>query len=261
MAALCSPSVYSVKCLVDYTATDVAFLGWQRPRMSNFLRAWRVAKGMTLEAVAQATNSHKTQISKMELAQRGVSMDWLSRLAKVYGVDAAALMSAPPETNGATEPEPPLPPGEDLVPAPMLSRHDMPLDVPVYGTAVGGAVGDFQINGQTVDYIRRPPALRAAKNAFAIFYANDSMFPAFEAGDPLYVNPAIPPRAGDYIIIEMAPGRTGEPGAAYVKRLVRKTEKTLIVAQYNPPRDDMKFEMAKIKAVWRVVPTRELLGV
>lgn len=184
----------------------------------------------------------------------GVSLDWLLR---GKGEPPSGEAKPAPETPA----EPPLPPGEDLIPAPMISRHDMPADVPVYGTAVGGAVGDFQLNGQLVDYIRRPPALRSARNAFAIFYANDSMYPAFEAGDPLYVNPAIPPRAGDYIIIEMHPARDGTPGAAYVKRLVRKTEKTLICSQYNPARDDLKFEMAKIKAIWRVVPTRELLGV
>jgi phage repressor protein C with HTH and peptisase S24 domain len=155
----------------------------------------------------------------------------------------------------------PLPPPEQIIPAPALSRHDMPQDVPVYGTAVGGSVGDFQLNGQTVDYVRRPPALRNALNAFAIYYANDSMYPAYEAGDPIYINPAIHPRPGDNVLIELHPARDGTPGAAYVKRLVRKAPTYILVGQYNPPRDDIRFETAKIKAIWRIVPVRELLGV
>lgn len=180
----------------------------------------------------------------------------LSKLARAAGKEPGAFLRA--DTLAVESPELPA---ETVTPAPTLSRHEMPLDVPVYGTAVGGAVGDFQINGQTVDYIRRPPALRAARNAFAIFYANDSMFPAYESGDPIYINPAIHPRPGDNVLIELHPARDGTPGAAYVKRLVRRTPSHIIVAQYNPPKDDIRFDLARVKTVWRIVPTRELLGV
>jgi phage repressor protein C with HTH and peptisase S24 domain len=155
----------------------------------------------------------------------------------------------------------PLPPGETITEAPMLSRHDMPLDVPVYGTAVGGSIGDFQLNGQVVDYIRRPPSLARSRNAFAIFYANDSMWPRYEAGDPIYINPARHPAAGDDVLIELHAKDGGEPGAAYVKRLVRRSPSFIIVEQFNPARADIKIELAKIRNLWRIVPPKELLAV
>src|ERR1700761_9555609 len=40
-----------------------------------------------------------------------------------------------------------------------LAPADMPKDVPVLGSAVGGITADFRLNGQTIDYARRPPAI------------------------------------------------------------------------------------------------------
>jgi len=159
------------------------------------------------------------------------------------------------------EPDMPLPPGETMHEAPMLSRHDMPLDIPVYGTAVGGAAGDFQLNGQVVDYIRRPPSLAKSRNAFAIFYANDSMWPRYEAGDPIYVNPARHASPGDDVLIELHPTKGDEPGAAYVKRLVKRSPSFIVVEQFNPARADIKIDLAKIRNLWRIVPPKELLAV
>lgn len=154
-----------------------------------------------------------------------------------------------------------LPPGEAITEAPMIHRQDMPLDVPVYGTAVGGSVGDFQLNGQVVDYIRRPPSLARSRNAFAIFYANDSMYPRYEAGDPIYINPARHPSPGDDVLIELHQKEGGEPGAAYVKRLVKRSASFIVVEQFNPARADIKIELVRIRNLWRIVPPKELLAV
>lgn len=182
----------------------------------------------------------------------GVRLLWLR--------DGLEPMTEGPKDAAPLPPEP-LPPGETMTEAPMLSRHDMPLDVPVYGTAVGGSMGDFQLNGQVVDYIRRPPSLTRARNAFAIFYANDSMFPRYETGDPIYVNPSRPPGPGDDVLIEMHGEGDGEPGAAYVKRLVKRSASFVMLQQFNPPRSDIKIDLAKIRNLWRIVPPKELLAV
>lgn len=177
--------------------------------------------------------------------------------AEVRQLAGLTLLETPP----AKVEDPPLPPGEHMTEAPMLRLPDLPLDVPVRGTAVGGNAGDFSLNGETVDYIRRPPVLANVRSAFAIFYTNDSMYPAFEHGDPIYINPVRPPRAGDYVLIEMHGGRDGSPGAAYVKKLVRRTPTQIIVAQFNPVRDDIQFPADKVRNLWRIVPTKELLGI
>ena len=205
--------------------------------------------GKTQRGLATALGLDPSAVSRLLKGERQLKAAEADQVRAYLEVDTD---SATPD---------PLPPGEEMTEAPMLRRADMPLDVPVLGTAVGGSMGDFSINGQVVDYIRRPPSLAAVKQAFAIFYANDSMWPLYEPGDPIYINPSRPPRPGDYVLIEMHGLPDGSPGAAYVKRLVKKTEKVVIVAQYNPPRDDIRYETGKIKNVWRIVPTRELLSV
>lgn len=55
----------------------------------------------------------------------------------------------------------------------------MPIDVPVMGTAVGGSAGDFQLNGQVVDYVRRPPGISGNRGAYCIYMTGTSMEPRF----------------------------------------------------------------------------------
>lgn len=180
-----------------------------------------------------------------------VSLDWL----------LSGKGDGPSGTDAAPEPPPLSPPSEIGGEAPMISKFDMPLDVPVLGTAVGGSAGDFSLNGETVDYVRRPPVLRSVRHAFAIFYTSDSMYPLFEQGDPVYINPTRPPKIGDYVLIEMQPSHDGSPGPAYIKKLVKRNERVIVVAQFNPPRDDIRLDAAKIKNLWRIVPVKELLGI
>lgn len=159
--------------------------------------------------------------------------------------------------------EDPALPGTDvsLINRSMPTRSDMELNVPVFGIAVGGAIGDFQFNGETVDYVRRPPALHHVKSSFAIIVHGDSMSPAFEPGDLAYINPTRPARAGDFVIVECKGNGDGEPGPAFLKRLVRQNGSTLVLQQYNPAKSDIFIETKRIRNIFRVAPWKELMGV
>ncbi|HYC05527.1 MAG TPA: S24 family peptidase [Azospirillaceae bacterium] len=136
----------------------------------------------------------------------------------------------------------------------------MARDVPVRGTAVGGLDADFFFNGGTVDWVRRPPGLQATRDAFAIYVAGSSMSPRYEEGDLVYVHPARPPRSGDDVLIELH-GRDGEPGPCYIKRLLRRTPTLIVAAQFNPARDDLEYELASVRGVFKIMTAAELLGV
>lgn len=136
----------------------------------------------------------------------------------------------------------------------------LPLDVPVLGVSMGGEGHDFQFNGETVDHVRRPLGIAKAKRAYATYVVGDSMVPAFREGAVLFVNPDRPPSIGDDVVIELHPVRDGEPGAGYIKRLKKRTSTKIIVEQFNPP-DDLEFDLADVKAMHRVVPWNELLGI
>ncbi len=126
----------------------------------------------------------------------------------------------------------------------------------------GGSKGDFSLNGEVVDYVRRPPALETMSRAFALYVQGDSMWPWRAAGSLVYVHPARPPRIGDHVVVELH----GEPGGdageqpCYVKRLVGRTASELRLGQYNPQRDDIVFEVARVRALYRVLEWEELLG-
>src|SRR5690606_35560631 len=103
-------------------------------------------------------------------------------------------------------------------------------DLPVLGTAVGGDDVISDLNGAPNEYIARPPVLAAVDNAFALYVTGDSMEPRYFAGEVIYVNPNRPVTPGSFVVVELKDHR------GFVKRLLRRTEKAVLVEQYNPPK-------------------------
>lgn len=130
--------------------------------------------------------------------------------------------------------------------------------IPVFGQAAGGDNGAFLLNGETVDRVRCPPALLKVQGAFAVYVMGDSMSPRFEPGELVFVHPVRPPSPGDDVVVEMA-GDHGDPGPSYLKRLVRRTADKIRVKQFNPPRDDIEYDVAKVKRLYRVMSATDLM--
>ncbi len=141
-----------------------------------------------------------------------------------------------------------------------ITSRAMPRDVEVHGTAVGGDGGEFAFNGEVIDRVRRPPGVAAASGIFAVYVSGDSMAPRYDPGDLVYVNPHLPARAGTDVIVELH-GADGEPGPCFVKRLLRRAGGQVVLAQFNPPRDDIQIAETRIKQVYRILTTAELLGI
>lgn len=141
------------------------------------------------------------------------------------------------------------------------SQGDGPLarDVPVLGIAVGGEDGDFSFNGSEIDRVSRPAALANVADLFAIYLNNDSMYPAWRENAVVFIAPSRHPSIGDDVVIELKPGGEGEPGEAYLKRLVARGARDITVEQFNPPKT-LSFPRDRIKEMWRVVPYEEALG-
>jgi len=168
--------------------------------------------------------------------------------------------SMPQRTTAVALTNPPL--RDEVVHAgitmPALSA--MAKDVPVYGTAHGGQGGDFEMNGQLIDYARRPPGILGSKTVFCVYVQGESMVPWRRPGDLVYLNPDRPARPGDYVVVELQ-GKRGEPAPALLKLLISQTAKHLILAQHNPPKEDIKVERSHVKRVIRVIDWMELLGI
>lgn len=123
---------------------------------------------------------------------------------------------------------------------------------------MGGDDGDFSLNGEVVDYVRRPPGVAANRSVYALYVSGSSMSPWRESGELVYVDPQRPPRAGDYVVVQFKPNGEGQPPRALVKRLVSHTPKRLRLEQYAPAKQ-IEFPGAEILSVHRIIPWDELM--
>lgn len=219
--------------------------------MPNRLKAIREAKGLTQQALADLVGTTKQQISNLENSRRKLSEDWLRRLSSKLGVTAGAII-------GEDASYPQIQP-EGVIAAPKPMIESWPRDVPVLGTSAAGDVGDFMLNGDVIDWARRPPVLRGVNNAFCVYIQGESMVPWRQPGGLVYVHPSRPPRTGDHVVVELhAPD--GEPKPAFCKLLIRSTPKALILGQYNPKRDDIAIPQERVLHLYRVMDWEELLA-
>ncbi len=156
-----------------------------------------------------------------------------------------------PPFNALPAPNAPQPPG----------RHEMTKDVPVMGTGQGGgAEADFEMNGQIVDFVRRPPRLVGRRDIFAIYLQGDSVSPWREPGQLIYAEGLKSPRNMDYVIIELKPTSSDDVRPALVKRLIAVTPTKVRLEQYKPAKV-FEIDRKRILRIHRVMDWDELLGV
>jgi phage repressor protein C with HTH and peptisase S24 domain len=234
-------------------------------KFPNGLRAAMAEKGYGLTQLAKAVETSKQNISRWRDEEQKLPVPMARKIAVVLDTTAAQLLLAD-EPNGAAErsprpaPEPNARPSLDHV-VPDLSRLGGPRNVPVFGTSVGGGEddSDFEFNGETIDNLPRPASIAHRDKVYAMYVEGESMWPKYEPGDPIYVDPSRAPRPGEYCVVEVLPEQEGGRGKGFIKRLVRRTPTKVIVEQFNP-RKELEFEAKKVR-LHRVIPWPELLGV
>lgn len=130
------------------------------------------------------------------------------------------------------------PPNAAPAPIQMPTRQEMPQDIPVMGNGAGAPDGAINM-GDAVDYLRRPPGLRNARDVYAVYVTGDSMEPRFFAGDPVMVSPSRPARIGDDVVVQCAIDGGGQDKhlVAFVKTLTGRQGSRYSFRQYNPAGD------------------------
>ena len=134
-------------------------------------------------------------------------------------------------------------------------------DVEELGAAVASVDGDdsaFELNGEVVDRVIRPPGLANRPGVFALRVANHSMWPMYRDGARVYLDTK-KPVVTDGIVVELKPTEEGRPGKAYVKMLVSMDSRKVVVEQFNPP-GRLEFDRDEILRIFRVIPNEELWG-
>lgn len=69
-----------------------------RLRFARALKAARLAKGISQEALAELAGLHRTYIGSVERGERNIAVDNMEALSTALGLDIAELLQPPPRT-------------------------------------------------------------------------------------------------------------------------------------------------------------------
>ncbi|GAA3794748.1 hypothetical protein GCM10022600_15200 [Qipengyuania pelagi] len=109
-----------------------------------------------------------------------------------------------------------------------------------------------------VRMIARPPALRGARDLYAIYFHGESMEPRFAPGEVGIVDPGRPVRSGDYVVVQINTGDSDEVATVLVKRLIAMNAREITLEQFNPALT-FTLERTRIARIHRILPQTELL--
>ena len=207
--------------------------------MANRIREHRQARGMTLQQLADASGTTKSQIDKLEKSERRLTVDWLLRLAKPLGCDPRDLLATGPAMNTASVPQTL---NGSLLPPPTL---------PVRGAARGGMAQEMYWTDGPIDQVPRPHYLAHVRDAYAVYVVGDSMTPMYRPRQLLFVNPYKPPVSGSGVVITLA------DSAVLIKEFVRQKPTGIVVREYRPQPRDFTIGQADIASLHAVVGATE----
>lgn len=201
--------------------------------LGNRIREARKRSGLTQARLGELMGVGQTTIQGWENGRNEPALENLNKLAEKTSSDKNWLIGlkpqadSPPENNnpGAIAPFP-----SGLVKIEPGSRLPKTNDLPILGHVRAGAMGLFLDQGVVGGYAMRPSVLEGNAAAYAVRVYDDSMKGKLEAGWVLQVDPLRDPRPGDFVVVQ-----TGD-GQAFVKCLVRRTDRAIICEQFNPPK-------------------------
>jgi phage repressor protein C with HTH and peptisase S24 domain len=187
------------------------------------------------------------------------------RLAALLGVDQRALKPRTGGIPGLSESDEIAPldaraPGEVRdAPHVRFGAQMRPENVAVRGVVRGGQGGSFELNaGEPMEYVRRPLSLIGKGEIYALHVESDSMAPRYEPGEIILVWAQRPALIGRDVVVQLRPEHEGENPRAYLKRLVKRNDKDLILEQFNP-RKTMSLKMKDVISVHMVLTRDEMV--
>lgn len=206
---------------------------------ANRIREHRQARGWTLQQLADASGTTKSQIDKLEKGERRLTVDWLLRLAKPLGCDPRDLLATGPAALSSLLPQAVQ---GSLVPPPTL---------PVRGAARGGLAQEMYWTDGPIDQVPRPYYLAHVRDAYAVYVVGDSMAPMYRPRQLLFVNPYKPPVSGSGVVITLA------NGGVLIKEFMRQKPTGIVLREYQPTPRDFTITQADIAALHAVVGATE----
>jgi phage repressor protein C with HTH and peptisase S24 domain len=219
------------------------------------VREARLARGLSLEQVAKAADNIAYQTVQNLEKKKAFGTKHLNAIARSLGVNALWLEKGEGARDTGSDPAPLAP-----VPTAAINIQSMPKDLPVMGNGSCGDDGLFELNGQVLDHVRRPPRLMGVRDGYALWVQGESMAPWREHGGLVVVHPHQPVKINDYVVVQLKAGNDGEQVPAYIKRLVKRTAANLVLLQHNPKKE-ISIPQSKILAIHKILDWDEAMGI
>jgi phage repressor protein C with HTH and peptisase S24 domain len=212
---------------------------------SERLRLAREAKFRTAGAAAEALGMSASSYRAHENGQNNFDFDQAVIYGKKFGVDPIFLLTGNTNSVGENHTNDRISESPNAVIRGRLEGQGKM--IPVYGRAVGGLDGEFEMNGSILYHVMAPPTLAEHKGAYAVQVSGDSMSPRYEDGEVCFIDPTRRVKKGDYVIVQI---KTEDEGMllAYVKKFCRHNAAELVLEQFNPPKE-LRFEARSVVSV------------
>lgn len=232
------------------------------PALKSLIEARLKELGISSQAAALRVSDNRDLVRNVlrQGDDANPRADTLALVARALELPVEQLVqAAAPLTTSAKAPR------HEFVVAPhaLPPVSSMPKDVPVWGTAMGslvdGVEGVHMFSGEPVDYVRRPPALMNARDAYAFYVSGDSMDPVHPHGALRFAQPYKPVNPGDTVVV-LTRNWDDDPGQGYIKILRRRTGEFLILEQLNP-RATIQIPVRHVVSVHKVPDLNDLFGV
>ncbi|MDP9196881.1 MAG: helix-turn-helix domain-containing protein [Pseudomonadota bacterium] len=224
------------------------------------IRKAREKTGLTQKELGKALGVQPQTVSQWEKNRRNPPYTALSRMQNIIGMNIGEAFAGPAPAADLISPvNPAVTVSAREHTAPWMGNLHIRRDLPVRGTVTAGSDGGPGSADSITEYIDRPPVLATARDAFAVWIRGDAMVPAYSPGEIVCVNPGRPAVPDDYVIVELQDSPDG-PGQRLLKKFVRQTGSELVFQQHNPAQESV-LDSGKIKALYRVMRWKELMGV
>ena len=214
------------------------------------IKELREAKSWSQQRLADEAGTSQPQIKRLEAGERKLTKEWAVRLAHPLGTTPENLLferadsivhtpaDAQPNVTRIFE----LPNG--VIRDKVSGNGKL---IPVFGQAVGGVDGEFEMNGNILYEVLAPPILSEISGAYGVSVSGDSMYPRYEDGEICFVDPKRRVKKGDYVIAQVRLEENG-PLLAYVKKFCRHNAAELVLEQFNPPKE-LTFDAGTVVTV------------
>lgn len=207
--------------------------------------------GKTQRGLAAAMGIDPTGVNRMLQGNREIKANELPKIrAYIEGLSTEPQGDAKPASLSQQAVAAQKGAGLEFLGEDGARRFEGPKDLPILGHVKAGADGRFYDQGDRQGVTMRPDALMHVKSAYAVRVRDMSMYPAYEPNDLVHVNPTLAVVPNNNVVIQLLDGQ------AFVKLLVRRTERAVICQEWHPEKRKIEYDPKQIQFIHMIVRTK-----